>query len=87
MVGADVVLSMRNLFRLGKLLNNLNNTFIALVPKIQELSLLKDFFPISLNKTIYNIFNKVLVNRLKPILDSFINRTQKGFIPGRQILD
>lgn len=81
------VLDTRDFFRLGRLLNKLNHTFIALVPKTQEASTLKDFCPISLCNTIYKIFSKVLVNRLKPFLDPLISPSQKGFVPGRQILD
>lgn len=86
-VGSDVVLATKDFFRSGKLLKNFNSTSITLVPKIQESTLLKDFRPISLCNTIYKISSKVLVNRLKPFLDFLICPSQKGFVPGRKILD
>lgn len=87
MVVPDVILASRNFFRSGRILNKLNNTFISLVPKVQEATRLKDFHPISLCNTIYKIFSNVLVNRLKPFGDSLIISTQKGFVLGRQVLD
>lgn len=86
MVGADLVLATKDLFRSRKLLKKLNNTFIALVLEIQESSTLKDFRPISLYNTIHKIFTKVLVNR-QPFLYFLISLSQKGFVPGRHILD
>ena len=77
----------RDFFRIGKMLKRINKTFIALVPKIPTPMSLLDFRPISLCNTIYKIFAKVLVNRIKPFLERIIGSPQKGFVPGRQILD
>lgn len=77
----------RDFFRTGKLLKQLNKTFIALIPKVKYLEVLSDFRPISLCNTTYKIFSKILVNRLKLLLYKFIGKTQSGFVPGRQILD
>lgn len=63
-----------DLFRTGKLLKKLNNTFIVLVPKVQDPIHMTDFRPISFCNIVYKIFSKVLVNRLKPLLDKFISR-------------
>jgi hypothetical protein len=46
-----------------------------------------DFRPISLCNTFYKILTKILIGRIKPLLDKIISNTQKGFVPGRQILD
>ncbi len=54
------------------MLRRINKTFIALVPKIPTPLCLLDFRPISLCNTIYKIFAKVLVNRIKPFLERII---------------
>ena len=48
---------------------------------------LLDFRPISLCSTIYKVFAKVMVNRIKPFLENIIGTPIKGFVLGRQILD
>ena len=72
---------------MGKMLKRINKTFFSLVPKTMTPMSLLDFRPISLCNTMYKIFAKVLVNRIKPFLESIIGTPQKGFVPGRQILD
>lgn len=55
-------------FRTGKLLKQLNKTFISLIPKVEDPKVLSNFRLISLFNTTYKIFSKILVNRLKPLL-------------------
>ena len=83
----EVIWATRDFFRTGKILRRINKTFIALVPKNPDPLNLNDFRPISLCNTIYKVVAKVLVNRLKPFLGKIIGSPQKGFVPGRQILD
>ena len=71
----------------GKILKEINNTFITLIPKIDNPLHVSDFRPISLCNTIYKLASKVLVNRLKPHLPSIISPYQNGFIMGRKIQD
>ena len=69
------------------MLKRINKTFIALVPKTPTPKSLLDFRPISLCNTVYKIFAKVTVNRIKPFLQKIIGTPQKGFVPRRQIQD
>ncbi|GAA0146089.1 hypothetical protein LIER_36255 [Lithospermum erythrorhizon] len=66
----------------GHILKETNNTFIFLIPKIPHPNSIKDFRPISLCNVIYKIASKVLVNRLKPHLNSLLSPYQNGFIHG-----
>ena len=53
----------------GKFEKSLNVTFIALVPKKNGVSNIRDFRLISLVGSVYKILAKVLANRLKEVLD------------------
>ena len=66
---------------------SLNATFIALIPKKNGASNIRDFRPISLVGSLYKILAKVLANRLKMVLDQLISESQNSFVGGRQILD
>ena len=48
---------------------------------------MKDFRPISLTTLSYKVVAKVLVERLKSVMDSIISPYQSAFIEGRQKLD
>jgi hypothetical protein len=54
-----------------------------LIPKVEQPSNFKEFRPISLCNTIYKLITKVLVNRLRPMLDQSIGPFQSSFLPGR----
>ncbi|GJV34651.1 RNA-directed DNA polymerase, eukaryota, partial [Tanacetum coccineum] len=67
--------------------NGCNSSFIALIPKIPDANLVKDFRPISLIGSLYKIIAKILTNRLVGVLGSIVNEVQSAFIENRQILD
>ena len=67
------------------ILKSSNHSFITLIPKVQNLERVSDFRPISLSNVIYKIVSKVIVNRLKPLLDSIISETRSAFIADRFI--
>ena len=71
----------------SKFEKSLNATFIALIPKKNGASNIRDFRPISLVGSVYKILAKVLANRLKEVLDQLISESQNSFVGGRQILD
>jgi hypothetical protein len=71
----------------GRLPKNMNNTNIVLIPKVENLTSMKDLRPISLCNVLYKIISKVLANRLKPLLTRYISIEQSAFVEGRSILD
>uniref|UniRef100_A0A2N9GFV8 Reverse transcriptase domain-containing protein n=1 Tax=Fagus sylvatica TaxID=28930 RepID=A0A2N9GFV8_FAGSY len=66
---------------------SLNASFIALIPKKQNASNIRDFRPISLIGSVYKLLAKVLANRLKVVLDSLISESQNAFVGGQKIMD
>ncbi|KAK7268946.1 hypothetical protein RIF29_21657 [Crotalaria pallida] len=86
-VGDDFFRFINNFFQQGKLLNEVNRTWVTLIPKIDGACELKHFRPISMVGCIYKVIAKILSNRLKKVLPNLIGETQSTFIGERQILD
>nr|GFB88556.1 RNA-directed DNA polymerase, eukaryota, reverse transcriptase zinc-binding domain protein [Tanacetum cinerariifolium] len=83
----DVQHAVRYFFYNYDLPNGCNSSFIALIPKIPNANLVKDFRPISLIGSIYKIIAKILTNRLVGVMGGIVNEVQSAFIADRQILD
>ncbi|KAL0010801.1 hypothetical protein SO802_005909 [Lithocarpus litseifolius] len=86
-VERDVLAVFKEFYHHGKFEKSLNATFIALIPKKNDASNIRDFRPISLVGSLYKILSKVLANRLKVVLDDLIFESQNSFVGGRQILN
>ncbi|GKA98182.1 RNA-directed DNA polymerase, eukaryota [Tanacetum coccineum] len=83
----DVYNAVKCFFRHGEIPKGCNSNFIALVPKIPDANLVKDFRPISLIGSLYKIIAKVMANRLAGKLGDLVHEVQSAFIADRQILD
>jgi len=69
-------------FEKGKLLRQINHTFLALIPKRDNPSETQHFRQISLCNTVYKTIFKILVSRLRSLLDRLVSPCQSAFIPG-----
>ena len=67
--------------------DNLNHTFISLVPKTKSPKKAKDFQPISLYNVLYKIISKTIANCLKTLLPKLVSETQSAFMSDRLISD
>ncbi|KAM9952408.1 hypothetical protein ACTFIT_003107 [Dictyostelium discoideum] len=66
---------------------NYKEGLIITIPKKGDPELIKNRRPITLANCIYKIHSKLINNRIIPILTKVINHNQKGFVPGRFIID
>ncbi|XP_074301569.1 uncharacterized protein LOC141632969 [Silene latifolia] len=87
LTGNSVTKAVLAFFHSEKLLKEMNHTFIALIPKIENPQTANHFRPISLCSTIYKIIAKILANRLRSVLHKIIHPFQGAFTPNRFIQD
>ncbi|GMJ11399.1 hypothetical protein HRI_004809100 [Hibiscus trionum] len=86
-VGDSVFQFVVDFFEYGVLPDDANQTLLVLIPKVQSPIKISQYHPISLCTVLYKIITKILVNRLKPLLDGLVSQNQVSFVPGRQITD
>ncbi|XP_063941514.1 uncharacterized protein LOC135149664 [Daucus carota subsp. sativus] len=69
---------------MSKLPAGVNSSFIVLIPKVLNPSLIKDFRPISLINSSMKILMKVLATRLGVFMEELVRDSQTGFMKNRQ---
>ncbi|GKD23822.1 RNA-directed DNA polymerase, eukaryota [Tanacetum coccineum] len=87
LIESDVYDVVRYFFIYDDIPKGCNSSFIALIPKISDANLVKDFRPISLVGSLYKIIAKIMANRLVGVLGDIVSEVQSAFIADRQILD
>lgn len=86
-IGDDVTVAIQSFFLKGFLPKGLSSTILALVPKKEEVKVMKDYRPISCCNVLYKIISKLLANRLKGVLPKFISLNQYAFIKERLLME
>ncbi|KAE8681243.1 hypothetical protein F3Y22_tig00111332pilonHSYRG00015 [Hibiscus syriacus] len=86
-VGSDFVNLCLCLLNGTKEFDFVNRTIVVLIAKVDSPKLMKHFRPISLCSVIYKVVSKVIVNRLKPLMNVCVSENQCAFVPGRSISD
>jgi hypothetical protein len=86
-IGKDILIAIHNFFYRGCLSKESNHTFLCLLPKIPNASMVSDYRPIVCCSVIYKCIAKVIVERMKGSLDLLVGKYQSAFIPGRRIID
>jgi len=85
--GKDVTAVVLSFFMSGRLLKEINHTFVSLVPKSSAATSLTGFRPISCCNLLYKIITKVLANMLQHVIGELISPNQSAFLQGRHITD
>jgi hypothetical protein len=65
----------------------INNSFITLIPKVNNLACVNDFRPISLINCVVKIITKLLGDRLQSVIIPLVHKNQYRFIKSRTIQD
>ena len=86
-MGKSVVDEVKKIFEERKIPEYLNKTYIVPIPKIQGPKTLGNFRLISLCNTIYKVVTKIIVARLRPLLEKLISPLQTSFVSGRKGID
>ncbi|GKB13045.1 hypothetical protein Tco_0846968 [Tanacetum coccineum] len=86
-VGQEVCNAVRDFFVNGKLLKEINHTFLALIPKTTTPLKVNDYRPISCCNVIYKCISKILTNRIIEGIKEAVSENQSAFVSGRRISD
>ena len=86
-VGRSVTDEVKKIFTERRMPSYLNQTLIALIPKIQGPETLGNYRPISLCNSVYKLVTKIIVTRLRTYLEKLISPLQTAFVPGRKGID
>ena len=86
-VGRSISEEVLAVFREKKIPDYMNNTNIVLIPKTQGPESIGSYRPISLCNSVYKIVSKILVGRIRPLLDQLVSPCQTAFVPGQRGVD
>lgn len=86
-VGDNVCSFVETVWKNPHAIAQVNQMDICLIPKVENPTMVNQFRPISLCNTMYKVVSKVIVGRLKKLMDKSISPYQTDFVPGRIILE
>lgn len=85
--GAAVHSFVKKVFEDGDIPEEAAEAILVLIPKGTRPSNIRDFRPLSLCNVAYKLTSKVIVSRLRSLMQELVSPCQASFVPGRQGLD
>ncbi|XP_010068469.2 uncharacterized protein LOC104455367 [Eucalyptus grandis] len=82
-----VTTAVKDFFISGRLLREINNVILILVPKSPNATSVDDYRPIACCNIIYKCITKVMANRIAAVFQDVIGPLQSAFVKGRRIRD
>ncbi|XP_056172498.1 uncharacterized protein LOC115693838 [Syzygium oleosum] len=86
-IGPSILTAIKDFFETGRMLKEINNTILTLVPKSPNASAMSDFRPIACCNTLYKCISKILAGRIAKVIPTLIGSSQTAFVKGRRISD
>lgn len=86
-IGKDLTIAVQSFFSKGFLPKGLNTTILALIPKKDNATEMKDYRPISCCNVLYKVISKIIANRLKGTLPNCISHNQSGFVKDMLLIE
>jgi hypothetical protein len=68
-------------------MQSINNSYITLVPKIDQIETINDYKPISLLNSFVKLLTKLVADRLQQVIIQLVHENQYRFIKSRSIQD
>lgn len=70
-----------------KLPQGMAKVLLVLIPNLERPESIHHFCPISLSNVTFKLVTKVIVNKLKQVMEELVSPNQSSFVPHRQISD
>ncbi|CAL1367271.1 unnamed protein product [Linum trigynum] len=86
-VGLDFSSFIRSCFSNPSNIRSINETLLALIPKVESPSSMNHFRPITLCNVGYEVVAKCIANNLKMLMPQVVHPNQSSFVPNRHITD
>lgn len=83
-IGGDLSSLIKGIFENPERVADLNETLISLIPKMELVTCMKHFRPISLCNVSYKIVTKIIAQRLRGLMPHLIGSCQSSFVPNRK---
>ncbi|XP_074301501.1 uncharacterized protein LOC141632895 [Silene latifolia] len=87
MIKGEFIKAVLSILNSGRVLREVNRTFITLIPKTENPKEVSDYRPISLCNVMMRVVTKCIANRLDKVMGSLVSEMQNAFLPGRSISD
>ncbi|XP_062100567.1 uncharacterized protein LOC133806486 [Humulus lupulus] len=84
-IGDEISNVILGFFEKGELANEINNTTLSLIPKVENPSKAVDFRLIACSNTLYKCISKMICMRLARVLPVLINQNQGAFVQNRSL--